>query len=110
MLAEIERNRQDFDTPRLAVDYDLALQLWEERGALINPEDLSREMSELLNEVAGSINEWGQDHRDAALGLIEALAIRTQGLPLLNGEQQAEIGRSYINVVESLSSEADWLG
>jgi len=110
MLVEIERSRPETEVSELLSQSDQALKMWEERRALVDPAALSHELSELLDEVAGGINDWGQDRRDAALSLIQALATRPESLPILNGDQQAAIGKSYVGVVEKLTAQTDWLG
>jgi len=110
MLSQLERNQPDFEASDLTGDTNRALNLWEERGALTDAEVLTHEITELLNEVSTSNNDWDQDRRDAALSLVQALGARPEGLPILNGEQQATIGKSYVSVVENLRADADWLG
>jgi hypothetical protein len=110
MLTEIERSRPDFDVTELTRERALVLDLWEERGAFTDADALTEEITELLDEISNYSNDWAQDRRDAALSLVEALAVRPDGLPILNGPQQAAIGKSYIGVVENLQPDADWLG
>lgn len=110
MLGEIEKNRPNLDITQLPGQTDLALELWYEKGAFESGAGLTRELGQLLDELAPSINDWDQDHRDAALSLVEALADRPETLPLLSSEHQLVIGKSYINVVGKLQPEDDWLG
>lgn len=110
MIGEIEQQRPDLDIARLPGQTDLALELWQEKGAFNSGAELARELGQLLDELAPFINDWDQDRRDASLSLVEALAVRPDSLPLLSSEHQVLIGKSYINVVNKLQPEADWLG
>lgn len=110
MLAEIERNRGSFDATGSSGEFDLALDLWDQKGALSDPQKLTAELSELLAEMAESLSGWDQDRRDAAQSLVSVLARAKEGLPYLNADQQATIGKNYIDVVSRLKSNEDWLG
>lgn len=110
MIQEIERNQPNLDIADLPRQADLAHRLWEDKGALEDGGALARELTQLLEELAPSINDWDQDRRDAAVSLVEALAGRPHLLPALNTEQQIAIARSYVSVVSQLKPEADWLG